>query len=540
MTTDSGPVRPAPVEDDLSDVLIVGYGPVGQVLANLLALRGWRVRVVERWPRPYPMPRAVAFDSEGARILATAGVAEIIGEIGESSSEYVFENADGQRLLEIEVGDQGWCGWPDSTSMYQPALEEALAAYGDTLPTLHVLRGWQAIRIEQDSDEVRLSAAGAGGGERRLRARWAVGCDGANSFMRSQIGSSVTDLGFSQDWLICDVALDQPHRFRPNNLQICDPARPRTAVSAGPGHRRWEFMRVAGETVEGLNSKEQAWQLLKLFDVNPGQATLERFHVYTFQSSYADQWRSGRLLLAGDAAHVMPPFAGQGMCSGFRDAANLAWKLDLVLREVAGEELLDSYDAERRAHVQHAIGMSVNLGRVICQTDPSAAADRDMVMLAARERPATGARQASPVHPLSSGLLLRDPEGRPRLPAGVLAPQGRVARGRESGWFDDLVGRGFALLTTVDPEQMCDAESRTVLTRLGARVVRVLPPDTPPERAGGHEVVDVDGLYHTYLGRARAIALLIRPDFYIFGGAADQPELANLLRELHRQLVISS
>jgi flavoprotein hydroxylase len=539
MTTDPAPVRPDAADGDLNDVLIVGYGPVGQVLANLLAQRGWRVQVVERWPRPYPMPRAVAFDSEGARVLAAAGVAEIIGEIGESSGEYVFENADGQRLLEIEVRDRGWCGWPDSTSMYQPALEAALAACGTALPTLDLLRGYQATGIEQHSDEVWLFAAGLGGEERRLRARWVVGCDGANSFVRGQIGSTLTDLGFSRDWLICDVALDQPDQFRPNNLQICDPARPRTAVSAGPGHRRWEFMRVAGETVEGLNTEEQVWQLLKLFDVSPDRATLERFHVYTFETSYADQWRSGRLVLAGDAAHVMPPFAGQGMCSGFRDASNLAWKLDLVLRGIASEELLDSYEAERRAHVQHAIGMSVNLGKVICQTDPAAAADRDLVMLAARTRPVVGARQGSPVHPLSSGLLLRDPEG-PRLPAGMLAPQGRVARGREVGLFDELVGRGFVLITTVDPEQLCDASSLTVLAGLGTRVVRILAPGTAPERAGGHEVVDVDGVYYTYLEQARASALLVRPDFYIFGSIADQPGLASAVRELQHQLVIQS
>jgi flavoprotein hydroxylase len=539
MTTDPAPVRPDAADGDLNDVLIVGYGPVGQVLANLLAQRGWRVQVVERWPRPYPMPRAVAFDSEGARVLAAAGVAEIIGEIGESSGEYVFENADGQRLLEIEVRDRGWCGWPDSTSMYQPALEAALAACGTALPTLDLLRGYQATGIEQHPDEVWLFAAGLGGEERRLRARWVVGCDGANSFVRGQIGSTLTDLGFSRDWLICDVALDQPDQFRPNNLQICDPARPRTAVSAGPGHRRWEFMRVAGETVEGLNTEEQVWQLLKLFDVSPDRATLERFHVYTFETSYADQWRSGRLVLAGDAAHVMPPFAGQGMCSGFRDASNLAWKLDLVLRGIASEELLDSYEAERRAHVQHAIGMSVNLGKVICQTDPAAAADRDLVMLAARTRPVVGARQGSPVHPLSSGLLLRDPEG-PRLPAGMLAPQGRVARGREVGLFDELVGRGFVLITTVDPEQLCDASSLTVLAGLGTRVVRILAPGTAPERAGGHEVVDVDGVYYTYLEQARASALLVRPDFYIFGSIADQPGLASAVRELQHQLVIQS
>jgi flavoprotein hydroxylase len=530
---------PTPVDrlrDDEADVVIVGYGPVGQVLAILLGQRGWRVVVVERYLQPYPMPRAVAFDSEGARILAAAGIGGKLGEIGEPSGDYTFENGDGQRLLEIEVAERGRCSWPDSTSMYQPALEAALTARGAGLASLRVLRGYEAVRLADRGDGVELVARGSSGAQRAFSARWVVGCDGANSFVRQRAGARVTDLGFSRAWLICDVVPHEPRTFKPNNLQICDPARPRTAVSAGPGHRRWEFMRVPGETVEDLNSAEAAWRLLALCDVSPRNATLERHHVYTFQTSYVDPWRSGRTLLAGDAAHLMPPFAGQGMCSGFRDVANLAWKLDLVLSGRASEQLLDTYTVERRAHVRHAIGMSVNLGKVICQTDPAAAADRDVVMRATRERAAGRTQQQSPLQPLTGGFLHRGADSAPVPPAGSLTPQARVARGSETGLFDDVVGLGFVLLTAEDPRRLLDAGALELLGALGAHLVHVLPAGARPERAGGDAVVDVDGVYLPYLAETAALGVLVRPDFYVFGAARDRDGLGALVDDMRRQL----
>ncbi|MCK9930808.1 FAD-dependent monooxygenase, partial [Frankia sp. Mgl5] len=305
---------------------------------------------------------------------------------------------------------------------------------------------------------------------------------------------------------------------------------------------------------------DSAWRLLELFGVRPDNATLERQHVYTFEASYAQQWRRGRILLAGDACHLMPPFAGQGMTSGFRDVMNLAWKLDLVLRDQADAPLLDSYMAERQAHVQHAISMSVNLGRIICQTDHRAAADRDTVMLAAASRPvpAVALRQRSPLQPLKKGLLHHGPTGRPSAPAGVLLPQGRVARDGEIGLFDDIVGLGFVLLCARRPADLIDAGSREFLAELGAHLVHVLPADqildadqvhtadvatadagTPAGTAppgGVHTVVDLDGVYLSLLAETSSAALLVRPDFYAFGGAADRAGLNTLVDDLRGRL----
>ncbi|WP_410631367.1 bifunctional 3-(3-hydroxy-phenyl)propionate/3-hydroxycinnamic acid hydroxylase [Amycolatopsis sp. cmx-4-83] len=500
-------------------MLVVGYGPVGQVLTLLLARQGRRVTVLERWPAPYPMPRAVSFDGESARILAAAGIGDALGEVSESSRDYVWETADGRVLFAVDVPERGRSGWPGSTSMYQPGLEAALAERARARPGVTVLRGRRVVALADHGDHV---AVGTDGED--FTARWVIGSDGANSFVREAAGIGSTDFGFFNDWLTCDVTLHEPHAFEPNNRQICDPARPRTAVSAGPGHRRWEFMRLPGEDAAEFASTESAWRLLGLFGIDPGNATLDRHAVYTFQARYADQWRSGRVLLAGDAAHLMPPFAGQGMCSGFRDAANLAWKLDLVLRGEAGEDLLDSYTEERRRHVQHAIGLSMQLGRVICQTDPAAARDRDEVMLAQRARTTTPSPPEAAVEPLAAGVLHRDGTGL----GGTLSPQGRVSRDGVTGRFDDVVGTGFALISAVPPDELLDAGRRAVLAALGTRLAHVVPRDAEVPGA----VADVDDVYLPLLAEAGAVAALVRPDFYFFGGAADNAGARTLVDDL--------
>lgn len=520
-----------------SDVLIVGYGPVGQVLAIQLAQKGWDVTVVERWPEPYTLPRAVAFDGEAARILAAIGISGSFDEIGESSRDYTVENAAGQTLFRLDVQDNGRYGWPDSTSMYQPGLEAALAERGRAFPNLHVHRGYEAVRLADRGDRVELLAVSQNtSSQLALKAKWVVGCDGANSFVRESLGTTFTDFGFNYDWLVCDVVLNEPRVFSPNNLQLADPVRPRVAVSAGPEHRRWEFMRMPGETMEEFNTEETAWRLLGLCDISPDMATLKRFTAYTFQARMADSWRSGRIMLAGDSAHLMPPFAGQGMCSGFRDAANLAWKLDLVLSGRADDGLLDSYTVERRAHVRNAITMSVNLGKAICMTDAKAAADRDTMMIAARERGMGAARPQTVLESLADGFLHRDQAGTRVAPAGRLTPQGRVARGETTGLFDEVAGLGFVLLTEERPELLLEADQLAFLGEAGVRLVQLLPAGTPSARAGGDAVVDVDGVHLPYLRELGAAGALVRPDWYLFGAARDRAGLGALVDDLRSRL----
>ncbi|MGW7758050.1 bifunctional 3-(3-hydroxy-phenyl)propionate/3-hydroxycinnamic acid hydroxylase MhpA [Streptomyces violaceusniger] len=520
-----------------AEVLIVGYGPVGQLLSVLLAQRGRRVTVVERWPEPYRHPRAVGFDSEAARLLASAGIGDSLDKFTEPARDHAWQNTKGETLIDHEVADRGHCTWPEALSAYQPALESALIEHGETLPPLRILRGYEAVGLADDGDHVTLTVVGPDGEKTDLTALWVVGCDGANSLVRTGVGTTMTDLDFSYDWLICDVRLHEYREFRPNNLEICDPARPRTAVSAGPGHRRYEFMRVPADDPEHFGTVESAWELLRLFDVTPENGVLDRHAVYTFQARWAERWRTGRMVLAGDSAHLMPPFAGQGMCSGFRDAANLAWKLDLVLGGHAAPTLLDTYTTERRAHVRHAVEMSVGLGRVVCMADPAAAADRDAAMLAARKRNiGPSAARRSVVRPLVDGLLRQDGQGRPAPYAGQAGPQWRVCRAGTTGLFDDVVGTGFVLLYAEDVFPALDARRLTFLDSIGTRLVRMVPADTPPAALGPRDALDVEDRYLSYLSEMDALAVLVRPDFYLFGIAEDEGELLSLVDDLATQL----
>lgn len=551
MRTDT---QPLPTEPDLprgahvesttatTDVLIVGYGPVGQMLTILLAQRGFTVKVIERHTTPYSMPRAVSYDGEASRIIAAVGLGDAIQSVVELSGEYTWKNAFGRTLLHVKVPDNGPTGWPDSTSFYQPGLEAILSEHGMSLPGVTVLRGHEVVGLTDRGADVAVTVV-SDSGQQTHTARWVIGCDGANSFVRGHIGATLIDLGFTYDWMVCDVVLNEPREFRPNNLQICDPSRPRTAVSAGPGHRRWEFMRVPDESMEEFNTQENVWRLLGLFDITPDNAVLDRYGVYTTQACYADRWRSGRIFIAGDAAHVMPPFLGQGMSSGFRDVINLSWKLDLVRRGIADPALLDTYEVERREHVQHAIEMSINSGKVICETDRAAAAGRDAMMLAAmrrRTRRQEGTR--SLLEPIVDGVLCRSADGAPAGVAGHPMPQGRVAVDGFVDRFDQVVGTGFVLISREPLEQALDPDWAAFLERIGTRIVRVIPRDSAldTKSAIGVTAVDLDEVYIPYLTSNDAVAVLVRPDFYVFGTASDLAGVNALIKDLQQQIAVRS
>jgi len=513
---------------DTYDVAIVGYGPVGQLLSILLGQRGHRVVVLERFPGPYPLPRAVHFDHEIARILQSVDLRSDRDPVIEPYDDwYEWRNASGQTLLKVDWRGVGPSWWHTSNFFSQPELERELDLRAQKEPSVTLWRGRTVTGLEQDLNGVTVLSSATDdptAGEQRVRARYVVGCDGANSAVRELAHLSMTDVGFPFDWLILDMIPNDPMRFEPPAWQLCDPARPTTIVPGGPGRRRWEFMALPGEDVQDLNRADKAWQLLQPWGLTPHNATLERHAVYRFQARWADEWRQGRILIAGDAAHLMPPFAGQGMCGGLRDVNNLVWKLDLVLHGRADDSVLDSYGPERTPHVRYFIDFSMQLGRVICVPDAADAAKRDEEMIAAIEDPALAPPPAEPPR-LGPGLLV---VGNPA--AGVLSIQSRAEqRGRE-GLFDDVVGYGWFVLSR-RPLPPLTAEAGEVFDRLGGRALTI------GSLAGtAVDLVDLDGRYDAWFDELQADAVVLRPDFYIYAALPSVDDVNLALSELARRV----
>ena len=363
------------------DVLVVGLGPVGAAMAALLARRGVTVIALERDRTIYPLPRAVHFDHEIMRVFQELGVADEVARHSRPNPGYEFRAADGQLLLSFAPELDAPCGWASGYMFHQPSLEIALRDILAVEPTAEMRIGWRFEGLEQDARGVTAWATGPGG-PTPLRARYLIGCDGGASPVRRALGIGLADYGFDEPWLVVDAKVQPGARTPELNIQICDPERPITCVLSGPGRHRWEFMLLPGEQPEDLQQDEVIERLIAPFGCGPLE--IERSAVYRFHGLVAEHWRAGRVLLAGDAAHQTPPFAGQGMCSGIRDAANLAWKLEAVLAGEADAGLLDTYQPEREPHARALIELAIGMGRVVCALDRQAAAARDRDMLARR------------------------------------------------------------------------------------------------------------------------------------------------------------
>ena len=507
------------------DVVIVGYGPVGQYLSYKLGRLGWTSACIERFPHAYAFPRAVHFDDEVGRLFQSIGLdPEVNPAVQQFDTPYRWVNADDEILLELEWRGTGRCGWHISNFFHQPDLEREINAIVATEPRAEVVRGWEAVEVSQDDDGATVLARPLGSGPdaetRTFRGRYVIGADGANSFVRSRMSVTTTDLGFEYDWLIVDMLPHEPMDLDVRAWQLCRPERPTTVIPGGAPHRqRWEFMRLPGETIEELSSPETAWRLVSEFGLTPENAVLERHVVYTFRARWSDQWRDGRLLLAGDAAHLMPPFAGQGMCAGLRDAENLVWKLDAILGAKATDTLLDTYGPERIGHVRHFIELCVGLGQVICVSDPDAAAARDAAMKAAVEHPELAPPPPPPPR-LGAGLTGSHPE------AGYVSYQGRVTAGGVSGRFDDVLGYGWTVLGRPGAFASLSPETRDWAEPYGFRFVEV---------GDGAPVSDDDGTYTAWFDGLDVDAIIVRPDFYVYDACAAQ-DLDAVVRRLRSSL----
>lgn len=493
------------------DVLVVGAGPVGATAGLLAGHLGLTAVVVDSSIHVYPKPRAIHFDADIMRIFQSVGLADELSPRVRATSGALHNGADGEPIRDFRVAPtEDDLGWMPHYMFYQPELDALLRQRAGETPGVELLLGWTCESVRESDDHVLVELRDASGVLRQERARYVIAADGAASPLRKSMGIGLTDYGFDEPWIVVDGEVEDERLGPDYSIMYCDPRRPATYVPGPRGHRRWEFMVLPGEEGARLAAPDEAMRLIR--DVTPwlheGQLTLGRSAVYRFHALVAENWRRGRVLLAGDAAHQTPPFYGQGMCHGIRDVRNLMWKLRAVLRQDADDDLLETYQLEREPHVRAVIEQAVANGRYICILDEDEARVRDARMRELmRNPPPAGPKTWRDLIPgLAGGVL--DGSGSSPAP-GLLFPQPWVTDA--SGCrvrLDAALGDDWALLT-LEPLAAVD-EVRTLVI--------------------GVDVKDDDGVLAAWLSAFEAAAVMLRPDRYVFGIARDAIDVEALRR----------
>jgi 3-(3-hydroxy-phenyl)propionate hydroxylase len=511
-----------------TDVAVVGCGPVGAVAANLLALRGLRVTVLERTRGAHGQPRAFSCDDEALRVYQAAGLAEQVRRDMARATVVHYTGVDGRTFGEIAIGGLDFGnGFPPLNYFYQPLLEAELRRGLARFAHVRLELGRQVTALAQDADGVTLDVRAVDGNERwRVRARYVLGADGARSTVRKLVGIGLTGDRYPDRWLAVSGQPDAPDAMRiRESTFVCDPDRPSFVAEGAANDFRMEMRLRPGETDAQMEDPETVTRLISPY-VDPARFRITRSVVYAFHNMVAERWRDGRVFLLGDAAHQMPPMMGQGLVSGLRDAANLAWKLALVLRGMADDWLLDSYEVERRPHVKSMADASVGMSKVFLARSRWTAALRDRVFRTIQRVPrirrAIRDMEFKPKAVYARGAFVRGGRRGKKDAHGTMFPQYPVTvEGGVSVLSDEALGDGFALVV-IDGASVPRSE---VWTRLGARVVTLLPAGAAP-RAGA--MVDETGKIGAWFARNGVRLALVRPDRFVFGAGteADAAEIA--------------
>jgi 3-(3-hydroxy-phenyl)propionate hydroxylase len=501
------------------DVAIVGYGPVGALTALILEHAGLRVAILERSREPVVLPRAVGLDGESVRYFQRIGLGDEVAALTQPPREgeaIGFTDSKRQPHFAIPAPPSvGHNGWRDIAFFDQPELEAQLREWVAAKPRIEVLLGHEVTSLTQDADGVDLEHR-ADGESATLRAPYVIGSDGASSFVRSALGIDWQSLGYDQDWLVVDITIGPEAELPFMTMQVCDPARLATYVCVKDPNRRWEFQLLPGETWEEMQRPEKIQALLD--DWLPREHyTIRRAAVYQFHAATASRWNVGRVFLAGDAAHQTPPFLGQGLNAGFRDAMNLGWKLPRVLAGTHSRALLDSYAQERDAHARDLVDWAVAIGKL-------------METLAAREAGlpdpheadmSSGYGQGRTAPPLRDGVLVADQIGGDSA-VGNLLRQPQVRHGTEAECrLDALLGDGFAIVGRKPGDVELGDEASKAFERLGGRTVIL------------DELEITEGVRDALFDRHPAA--IVRPDRYVFGVVDEAWSLDALVLELGRK-----
>ncbi len=515
-------------------VVIIGSGPVGLTLANLLGGFAVQTLLVERHLTTVQEPRAVSIDDESLRTLQSVGLAETVMTrmVPGYGSHYL--TAGGTCFTKVEPTGQPF-GYPKRNAFRQPVLEAQLRSGLARFAGTETLYGWTLSAMRQTDAAVELTLDGPDGVQRQVACDYLVGCDGAGSFVRGQLGLKLEGTSFDERWLILD--LEDNENTTKHTEVFCNRKRPCITLPGPERTRRFEFKLLDGETDADMLAPAMVERLLRDHGADP-RATLRRKVVYRFHARVAPRWRDRRVFLAGDAAHLTPPFAGQGMNSGIRDAQNLAWKLAAVLEGRIGPCLLDSYEQERPDHIWQMIRLALRMGRVM---SPRSRLDAWLTQSAFRllnvwppARDYVAQMKYKPPPQFQRGLLVPDGRGRASL-IGRMLPQPMV-RDANAGavLLDHVLGRGFALLVQADDaaaaQAMFAALDQPIWRELSAHRVALMAADAQALPAATMTMVALEtpvAALKPYLGHA----LLIRPDRYV-AAAIDLAAPAHAVREV--------
>lgn len=516
-----------PRHDDVEyDVAVVGFGPTGAALAALLGQAGLRTWVGDKSSEVYDKPRAISMDHEILRVMQQLGVAEAMQPHVEPFTPSEYIGVDGQVIKRLTMVEPPYpLAWTPSNVFTQPPVEAALRERVAGMANVAVELGTEVLALAQDESHATLTVRDRLGATRSVKARAVVGCDGAWSGVRESAGLKLEDLSFDEPWLVVDVLVNERGlaRLPATSVQYCNPERPCTLV-IGPGnHRRWEISLKEGEDPKLAATPDKTWEYLAPW-LSPEDGTLWRQASYRFHALVAERWRAGRVFIAGDAAHQQPPFLGQGMCQGMRDAANLGWKLAAVLkgevRGAAAEALLDSYGEERKAHVRELTTRIKGIGAVICERDPAKARERDARLLAEAGGRVKDTPRQDVIPRLETGFLARTPHAA----NGTLfvQPWVRHADGGRAR-LDDVTGAGWRLV--LGPAAN-GALAGAVPPIPGLQVVRL----------GDGELAECDGVAAAWFRRHECTTALVRPDHYVYGVAITSEQTHALLAEAAARL----
>ncbi|MGL4883310.1 MAG: bifunctional 3-(3-hydroxy-phenyl)propionate/3-hydroxycinnamic acid hydroxylase [Waterburya sp.] len=518
------------------DVVIVGYGPVGAIAANYLGMYGIKTAVFEQETDVYHLPRAIGFNHEIMRIFQQLGLHHQIDTIATPVDGVEFLNQSHQVLFEIELSKTCLThGFAPNYVFYQPDLETKLREGVERFDCVKVNLAHAVESITQDHKSVTVIVKNLNSDcIYQVRAKYVLGCDGGRSITRQQAGIELHDFGFHQRQLVVDTLLTAEVDLPSKVQQLCDTRRPGVFVHSTNNHRRWEFVLAPNETKEAMEQPEKVRELLSTYWINPDKLKIIRAVVYHFHSLIALRWRNDRIFIVGDAAHQMPPILGQGMCSGIRDAQNLCWKLDLVLRGLAPDKLLDTYQTERLPHVQEIVKLATRAFKIFKTRNPFLALVRNLMLRILRRNNRNFQNVGSDMPPLKHGILANSLAGQMFIQPQVLKKTGQLVL------LDRILGNNFAILgLDTDWLDVITSESEAFLTNLALKLICVVPQISDRSTKFPHRVElieDTSQQINDWLAKQQTEIVIIRPDRYVFG-VCDRQELNATVQQLKSCLI---